>query len=162
MFSCGFCESFKNTFFTEHLWWLLLLTNLRETLKYPQMLIEYLIIGLSKRKCFWLILTQIAIPLVSELSYSPAFIKIWLFQKHAVKWAWCTFIFNGIIDLNTLSCQYFKILHCLNPSCLNPERREKIKLNFYFHTSSWCLERFYEGLRGLHKTFWGNKKEVWK
>ena len=108
---------------------------------------------------FWLILTQIAIPLVSELSYSPAFIKIWLFQKHAVKWAWCTFIFNGIIDLNISSCQYFKILYCLNLSCLNPERREKIKLNFYFHTSSWCLERFYEGLKGLHKTFWGNRKK---
>ena len=22
----------------------------------------------------------------------------------------------------------------------------KIKLNFYFHTSLWCLKRFYEGL----------------
>ena len=22
---------------------------------------------------------------------------------------------------------------------------EKIKLNFYFHTSLWCLKRFYEG-----------------
>ena len=35
----------------------------------------------------------------------------------------------------------------------NPERREKIKLNLYFHTSLWCLKRFYEGLKGLHKTF---------
>ena len=24
VFSCEFCELFKNTFFTEHLWWLLL------------------------------------------------------------------------------------------------------------------------------------------
>ena len=24
VFSCNFCEIFKNTFFTEHLWWLLL------------------------------------------------------------------------------------------------------------------------------------------
>ena len=24
----------------------------------------------------------------------------------------------------------------------------KIKLNFYFHTSLWCLKRFYEGLKG--------------
>ena len=32
----------------------------------------------------------------------------------------------------------------------------KIKSNFYFHTSLWCLKRFYEGLyEGLHKTFWG-------
>ena len=35
----------------------------------------------------------------------------------------------------------------------------KIKLNFYFHTSLWCLKRFYEGLKGLHKTFWGTKKK---
>ena len=26
----------------------------------------------------------------------------------------------------------------------------KIKLNFYFHTSLWCLKRFYEGLKGLN------------
>ena len=25
--------------------------------------------------------------------------------------------------------------------------------NFYFHTSFWCLKRFYEGLKGLTKTF---------
>ena len=25
-----------------------------------------------------------------------------------------------------------------------------IRLNFYFHTSLWCLKRFYEGLKGLH------------
>ena len=35
----------------------------------------------------------------------------------------------------------------LNPSRPNPGRREKIKLNFYFHTSLWCLKRFYEGLK---------------
>ena len=27
-------------------------------------------------------------------------------------------------------------------------RREKINLNFYFHTYLQCLKRFYEGLRG--------------
>ena len=27
-------------------------------------------------------------------------------------------------------------------------RREKINLNFYFHTSLQCLKSFYEGLRG--------------
>ena len=38
---------------------------------------------------------------------------------------------------------------------------KKINLNFYFHTSLWCLKKFYEGLKGLHKTFWGttNKGE---
>ena len=40
----------------------------------------------------------------------------------------------------------------LNPSCPDPGRWEKINLNFYFHTL-WCLERFYEGFQGLHKTF---------
>ena len=36
-------------------------------------------------------------------------------------------------------------------SCrLDPGRRKKINLNFYFHTSLWCLKRFYEGLKGLH------------
>ena len=35
----------------------------------------------------------------------------------------------------------------------------KIELNFYFHTSLWCLKRFYEGLKGLHKTFSGTTKK---
>ena len=48
----------------------------------------------------------------------------------------------------------------LNPSRPNSRRREKIKLNFYFHTSSlWCLKRFSEGLKCLYKPFWGTTKE---
>ena len=39
-----------------------------------------------------------------------------------------------------------------NPYRPNSGRREKIKLNSFLHTSLWCLERFYEGLNGLHKT----------
>ena len=31
---------------------------------------------------------------------------------------------------------------CISESC----NEIKIKLNFYFHTSFWCLKRFYEGL----------------
>ena len=42
-FSCEFCEIFKNTFFTEHLWWLLLL-------------FEALWMGPSTRKRFRMIL----------------------------------------------------------------------------------------------------------
>ena len=38
-----------------------------------------------------------------------------------------------------------------NPSHPDPGQREKINLNFYFHTSLWYLKRFYEGLKGLHK-----------
>ena len=39
---------------------------------------------------------------------------------------------------------------CINSSRLNPGRREKIKLNFYFHTSLWCHKRFCEGLSQMH------------
>ena len=49
--------------------------------------------------------------------------------------------------------------HGLHPSRPNPKRREKIKLNFYFHTFLWYLKRFYEGLKGLHKTFSGTSKK---
>ena len=35
----------------------------------------------------------------------------------------------------------------------SPGRTENSNLNVYFHISLWCLERFYEGLKGLHKTF---------
>ena len=41
----------------------------------------------------------------------------------------------------------------LNPSRPDPGQREKINLNFYFYTSLWCLKMFYEGLKGLHKSF---------
>ena len=47
----------------------------------------------------------------------------------------------------------------INPSRPDPGRREKINLNYYFHTSLWCFKRFYEGLKGLHKTFWGTTKK---
>ena len=40
-----------------------------------------------------------------------------------------------------------------NHSHPNPGRRVKSNLNFYFHTSLWSLKRFYEGFKGLHKTF---------
>ena len=44
---------------------------------------------------------------------------------------------------------------CISESCIEI----KINLSFYFHTSLWCLKRFYEGLKGLHKTFWGATKK---
>ena len=48
--------------------------------------------------------------------------------------------------------EYVKWLR-LNLSRPNPGRREKIKLNLYFHTSLRCLKRFYEGLnQALKKT----------
>ena len=44
------------------------------------------------------------------------------------------------------------ILPFFNPFRADPGRREKFNLNFYFHTSLWCLKIFYDGLKGLHKT----------
>ena len=41
----------------------------------------------------------------------------------------------------------------------NPREKEKINLNFYFLNSLWCIKRFHEGLKGLHKTFWGTTKK---
>ena len=46
-----------------------------------------------------------------------------------------------------------------NPSIPIPDDEKKINLNFYFRTSLWYLQRFYEGLKGLHKTFWGTTKK---
>ena len=36
-----------------------------------------------------------------------------------------------------------------NPSRPNPGQKEKINLSFYFHTSLWCLKRFYKGHKGF-------------
>ena len=38
-----------------------------------------------------------------------------------------------------------------NPSRPSPGQREKMNLNFCFHTSLWCLKRFYESLKGLKR-----------
>ena len=38
---------------------------------------------------------------------------------------------------------------CISESCI----KMKITLNFYIHTSLWCLKRFYEGLKVHHNTF---------
>ena len=38
-----------------------------------------------------------------------------------------------------------------NPSRPDPGRREKIDLNFYFHTSLWYLQRFYGASKGFMK-----------
>ena len=46
----------------------------------------------------------------------------------------------------------------VNPSHPHPKRGEKSNLNFNFHTFLWCLKRFYEGLKGFHKTFMKTSK----
>ena len=61
-------------------------------------------------------------------------------------------LFNPLIHLNVHPTHYFVLTlpaSHVSKSCI----KIKINLNFYFHTSLWCLERFYEGLKGLYKTF---------
>ena len=67
-----------------------------------------------------------------------------------------TFVREAINEMFDLFFLNFKNM---NPSRSNLGRREKTKSNFYFHTSLWCLKRFYEGLKGLHKTFCGTTKK---
>ena len=45
----------------------------------------------------------------------------------------------------------------ISPSCPNPGRREMVKLNFYFHTSLWCLKRF---LKAFIKPFEASQRSV--
>ena len=48
---------------------------------------------------------------------------------------------------------YTNIYTYIIPSRPNPGRREKIKLSFIFTFLCGDSNRFYEGLKGLHKTF---------
>ena len=53
-------------------------------------------------------------------------------------------------------CSVKKVFLTLIDPCISESYIEiKIKFKFYFHTSLWCLKRFYEVLQGLHKTFRG-------
>ena len=63
-----------------------------------------------------------------------------------------------MLDFITLKVRYyyFSSLTLLVPI---PGRREKLNLNFYFHTSLRCLLRFYERLKGIYKTFRGTTKQ---
>ena len=55
------------------------------------------------------------------------------------------------LHLQPFSRAHFLTKH-ITPSRTNPGRREKKLLHFYFHTSLWCLKRFYEGLKSLKFT----------
>ena len=63
-----------------------------------------------------------------------------------------------LFDSFAITHQIFSVLKII-PFRPIPTRRGKSKLNFYFHTSLWCLKRFYESLNGLHKTFWRTTKK---
>ena len=56
-------------------------------------------------------------------------------------------------DLKTKKFPFLSYLLTLTAPCiLESCSNIKINLNFYFHTSLWCLKRFYEGFKDLHKT----------
>ena len=66
---------------------------------------------------------------------------------------------NSWRSVNFSKVASWGVFHVFNPSRPDPGRREKINLNFYLHTSLQCLRRFYEGLKGRHKTFWSTTKK---
>ena len=69
-------------------------------------------------------------------------------------------MFHSQLELN--SEQFFTMFSLLIlpvPNISESCTEIKIKLNVYFDTSLWCLKRFNEGLKGLHKTFWSTTKK---
>ena len=49
----------------------------------------------------------------------------------------------------------------INPSRPDPGQREKINLNFYFHTSLWCLKRYFmKGFKVFIKPFKAPQRKV--
>ena len=54
---------------------------------------------------------------------------------------------SNLIHFRIHFSAYLRGFLTLNVPCASESRIEiKIKLNVYFHTSLWCLQRFYEGL----------------
>ena len=71
---------------------------------------------------------------------------LWNLRSFSKPLFWRTFWLLSDSSCNKqLKAQFF------NPSRPDPRQKEKISLNFYFHTSLWRLKRFYEGLLGLWK-----------
>ena len=58
---------------------------------------------------------------------------------------------KGTVMINQIkNSENWKLILTLPAPCISESCTEiKIKLNFYFHTSLWCLKRFYEGLKAL-------------
>ena len=67
----------------------------------------------------------------------------------------CLSVFDHFVKMALQGLNLLK----LSPRILESWIKIKINLNFYFHTSLWCLKRFYEDLKGLQKTFRGTKKK---
>ena len=52
-------------------------------------------------------------------------------------------------ELRKWNPPYLSAQFQLNPSRPNPGQREKLKLNFYFHTSLRCLKRLFRNARDV-------------
>ena len=58
---------------------------------------------------------------------------------------------NGLmLTLSSFSTEATLFQYLTLPAPILDEEK-KINLNFYFHTSLWCLRRFYEGLKAFIK-----------
>ena len=86
----------------------------------------------SRKTCK--ILSKLAL-LISPWRYSACLISLKLCYCYCYVWYLVCYCI-GHAFLLTLS------VTCISESCI----KSKISLNFYFHTSLWCLKRFYEGL----------------
>ena len=97
----------------------------------------------------------------------PATFKyVWPFNKHhALKGqdiyiaTYYTITFWWIFIKDMLHLEFSVFLPILLTLPVPILDKEKTNLNFYFHTSLWRFKRFYEGLKGLHKTFCGTTKK---
>ena len=57
-----------------------------------------------------------------------------------------SFELDDVSDLKIIAKLVLKLLTLKDPFISESCIEIKIELNFYFHTSLWCLKRFYEGL----------------
>ena len=120
-----------------------------------------------RQKCSWPInLQDFLICDISKIMWGISFIFfIYIDSYKAVVWScefcWVSQSFLGMSKVlwNKKLPIFLQSFSNIYGSRSNPGRREKIKLNFYFHTCWWCFKRFFEGLKDLHKTFWGTTKK---
>ena len=105
---------------------------------------------------------------ISQLLFAFKLEKVWnmfkYINKNTRKRQWRVSIvhfelvnFNWAVIVTISNLELF-VMAQLNVD-RNLGRREKINLNFYFHTSLLGLQRFYDSLKCLHQTFWGITKK---
>ena len=87
--------------------------------------------------------------------YFSALYNLWnIFTKKLI------FVFDEKFDLQSIRSNFWSLPAVFNEFSV-------LKSIFYLfrysdgfvHTSLWCLKRFYEGFKGLQKTFWGTTRK---